>query len=100
MDLICFADMFDIKGEDNLKEKLNDYLDKSYIPICCFELSKNNVDGIQTIIQKIIEKQSNADKAIKTPLSYFLGELICNISQHSDSKVAYIYSQYLKKEKC
>jgi hypothetical protein len=58
------------------------------------------VDNIQSVIQQIIEQQSQADRRIKTPLAYFLGELICNISQHAQSKFGYIYSQYLRQEQC
>ena len=30
--------------------------------------------------------------------SYFLGELICNMNQHSQGRYGYIFSQYIKKE--
>lgn len=80
---------------------LERYKDKSYIPICKFALKNlDTIDAMQTVIQNVIEHQSNADNGIKTPLSYFLGELICNISQHSHSEYGYIYSQYLDREKC
>lgn len=90
-DMLCFDELAD------LENSLNPYTAKSYIPFCRFDLYQNNIDGMQTIIQNIIEKQSNADREIKTPLSYMLGELICNISQHSDSKYGYIFSQCLSQ---
>jgi hypothetical protein len=100
-ELIYFDDLFSIDELSDLEKTLNPYYNKSYIPFCRFELCKSNVDGIQTIIQNIIEIQSKAGKEIKTPLSYMLGELICNISEHSDSKYGYIFSQCLShKEKC
>lgn len=99
-DLIYFDDLLYIDAATDIEKILRNYLDKSYIPICCFDLCSNNVDSLQTIIQNIIEKQSKADKSIKTPLSYFLGELICNINEHSDSRVGYISSQYLHRERC
>lgn len=98
--MIYFNNPLYVDSNTNLEEILKGYLKKSYIPICCFDLCNNNIDSLQTIIQRIIEKQSSADRKITTPLSYFLGELICNISQHSQSNVGYIYSQYLKREKC
>lgn len=77
------------------------YKSKSYIPICKFDLKDISVvDTMQTIIQNLIEHQCQADYKIKTPLSYFFGELICNISQHSNSRYGYIYSQYLHRERC
>lgn len=97
---VCFDNMLCIDNNTDLEGALNGYMEKSYIPICCFDLCSSNVDALQTIIQNIIERQSNADSKIKTPLSYFLGELICNIEQHSKSPVGYIFSQYLRREKC
>ncbi len=98
--LVHFDDLLHIGKETDLEDTLKDYVNKSYTPICSFDLCSSNVDALQTIIQGIIEKQSKADVKIKTPLSYFLGELICNISQHSKSSVGYISSQYLRREKC
>lgn len=98
--LVHFDDLLHIDKDTDLEGVLGKYVDKSYTPICSFDLCGSNVDGLQTIIQGIIEKQSKADAKIKTPLSYFLGELICNISQHSKSVVGYISSQYLRREKC
>ncbi|WP_281644694.1 hypothetical protein [Bacteroides zoogleoformans] len=98
--LVHFEELLHIDKDTDLENSLKDYLNKSYTPICSFDLCSNNVDGLQTIIQSIIEKQSKADAQIKTPLSYFLGELICNISQHSQSNIGYISSQYLQREEC
>lgn len=97
---VCFDNMLSIGKDTNLEDVLSGYMKKSYIPICCFDLCSSNTDALQTIIQNIIERQSNADAKIKTPLSYFLGELICNIEQHSKSPVGYIFSQYLHRERC
>jgi hypothetical protein len=98
--LIYFEDLLYIDKNTDLEETLNYYIKKTYIPICSFDVCCSNVDALQTIIQNIIEQQCKADVKIKTPLSYFLGELICNISQHSESKVGYIFSQYLHMERC
>ena len=38
-------------------EALNTYLDKSYTPICRFDLCKTNVDALQTVLQNIIENR-------------------------------------------
>jgi hypothetical protein len=81
--------------------QLKQYQSRSYIPICRFNPNDIRInDAMQSVIQYVIEHQSNADVTIKTPLSYFLGELICNISQHSYCDHGYIYSQYLSREKC
>lgn len=98
--LVHFDNLLYIDINTDLQEALSEYSKKSYIPICCFDICNNNVDALQTVIQSIIEKQSKVDNKITTPLSYFLGELVCNISQHSKSPVGYIFSQYLHREKC
>ncbi len=59
-----------------------------------------DIDAAQSLFQQLIERQSQADKLINVPLAYFLGELICNISQHSCSKYGYLYAQYVEKEGC
>ncbi len=89
------------KGITSVKELEDlriDYQHKSYIPICSVANHETNLDKVQTVIQSIIEQQSDADTRIKTPLSYFLGELFCNIEQHSDSKIAYVFAQTLPKD--
>ncbi len=100
-DVVHFDEFLYVDDKTDFNEALNTYLDKSYTPICRFDLCKTNVDALQTVLQNIIEKQSSASKEIKTPLSYFLGELICNINQHSCGKYGYVFSQCLsKKERC
>ena len=81
----------------DLGDILSPYIDRSYIPVCKFSLCNSNVDALQSVLQKVIEKQSRADSKITTPLSYFLGELICNMLQHSYGQYGYIFSQYLNK---
>ena len=100
LELVNFHTPFLIEEGMDLGELLEEYVYRSYIPVCQFDLCNNNVDALQTVLQNIIERQCDADKNITTPLSYFLGELVCNISQHSYSKYGYIFSQYLTKEKC
>lgn len=100
--LIHFNDILELIGEQDALEKiLNPYTAKTYTPICKFPLEDEKaIDVLQSVLQRIIKCQTNYDNKINTPLSYMLGEIICNISQHSRGKYGYIYSQYLKSEKC
>ena len=100
LECVKFFDMLTIKDDMDLNSALKEYLGKSYIPICRFSRLNKNIDSMQTIIQGVIEKQKNLDLKLKTPLSYLISELICNINQHSDSDYGYIYTQYLKRENC
>lgn len=97
-DLIHFDSPLLISEEMDLEDILSPYIERSYIPVCRFSLCDSNVDALQSVLQKIIEKQSRADSRITTPLSYFLGELICNMLQHSCGQYGYIFSQYLNKK--
>lgn len=100
LNLIKFDGLLNIEGENDIKAELRPYLSKSYTPICKFEMSKVNVDGIQTIIQQLIQRQANIGTSIITPLSYMIGELIDNINEHALSEYGYMFSQYLQSEKC
>ena len=95
---VRFFDMLTIEDDEGLKEALKEYLVKSYIPICRFSRLNKNIDSMQTIIQSVVEKQKQLDARLKTPISYLISELVCNIDQHSDSEFGYIYTQYLSKE--
>lgn len=87
---IRFKDIADVTTESTLSNVELKYKDKSYIPICSF---RANDDKAQQTLQKLIQKQSKADD-ITTPLSYILGELICNIAQHAEVNDVFFYSEY------
>ena len=88
-----------VKDVANIEDKLSKYKFKTYTPICAFPASDEKVaDELQSLLQDIIENQTNYDHSVKMPLAYLLSEIICNINQHSCSKYGYIYAQYLKKE--
>lgn len=100
LNLICFDEPLLIGEDIDIGTKLKPYVTKSYLPVCRFNLQQGNLDGLQSILQKIMEKQSNANSRIVLPLSYMLGELVDNMKEHSCGHYGYIFSQYLKKERC
>lgn len=100
LNLVHFENPLLITEDMNLESILEPYVGRSYIPICKFELCKSNIDGLQSILQKVILRQSHSDSRIISPFSYLLGEIIDNMNEHSLGKYGYIFSQYLKKEKC
>ena len=100
LDLVCFDEPLFIAEDTDIKAKLETYTTKTYLPVCRFSLRQENLDGLQSILQRIMEKQSNADHRIVSPLSYMLGELVDNMKEHSCGCYGYIFSQYLKKEGC
>lgn len=101
LSVIKFFDFLDVTEESHLKDILQYYKEKTYIPICRFDLNAaNNIDNMQSIIQDVIISQRKIDEKLKTPLSYLFGELICNMQQHSNAKYGYLFSQYLKEDNC
>lgn len=101
-DLIHFNDILELTDKrEGMESILNPYAEKTYTPICKFPLEDEKaIDMLQSVLQGIIKRQTKYDNQINTPLSYMLGEIICNISQHSQGEYGYIYSQYLKSDKC
>lgn len=100
LNLVHFENPLLITENMKLESILAPYVERSYIPICKFELCKSNIDGLQSILQKVILKQSHSDSRIISPFSYLLGEIVDNMNEHSKGRYGYIFSQYLKKEKC
>ena len=100
LDLVHFENPLLITEGMGLDTILEPYVGRSYIPICKFELCRSNIDGLQSILQKVILRQSHSDSRIVSPFSYLLGEIVDNMNEHSKGKYGYIFSQYLKKEKC
>lgn len=93
---VCFEDIYDASNLSNLNT-LEGYLGKSYIPISRFTMLDSNIDKIEGILQRIIERQSKIADNMRNPISYFFSELIGNISEHSGSKYGYLFSQKVKK---
>lgn len=93
-----FDSPFRIGGNVDTRKVLLPYMRRSYIPLCRFHVDDSNVDELQSVVQQVIEQQCGADRNMTTPLSYLLGELICNISQHSFGHYGYVFSQCLRRK--
>ncbi len=105
LSVIRFYDFLNINSSTCLDNILKTYENRTYIPICRFELEhdnidNHNIDNMQSVIQSVIMKQKNIDTRLRTPLSYLFGELICNMQQHSNAKYGYMFSQYINSDKC
>lgn len=90
---ICFDKVCHVNS-DNISDIKDSFRAKPFIPICSFNAIN---DDIQQHLQHLIIKQCQG-KGITTPLSYMLGELICNVYQHADTEEAYMFSQFEKDE--
>ena len=88
--------------EINQNETLNIgrlYANKTYTPICRFNPNlENESDKAQSFIKESLRNQIGPHTNLYTTLSYFMGELVDNISDHSASESAFIHSQYVSQE--
>lgn len=100
LNLVRFDGLLNVSDREDIREQLNGYINRSYIPICRFNMSNTNVDRVQSVLQSIIECQANLPSTLKAPLSYMIGEIVGNINEHASSEYGYIFSQYLKSERC
>lgn len=98
-DLIHFGNPLQV-GSYTRREQLQLYESKSYLPLCSFDLSVRDIEGLTTSLTALIRKQCNADVRLTTPLNYFFAELIDNMFEHSRGKHGYLFAQRLTREKC
>lgn len=99
LDTVCFARPLRTGG-DGTDGMLAAYANRSYTPVCQFDLGQCDTDKMQTVFQNIVKRQSGIAAAMTTPLSYMLGELVDNMNEHSDGSHGYLFSQYLQRESC
>lgn len=79
---------------------LEQYIGRTYTPICAFTPLEEISNSLQSILTRIIKHRLPDFHKIEIPLSYLMGELVCNIEQHSKSDKGYIFCQYLQQERC
>lgn len=91
---ISFFESPDRSSEDFL-EYLNHYSEAAFVPYCSFDADD---DKAQEQVERMIKQQCHANPKLGNPLSYFLGELICNIEQHSGDSKVYFFSQYQQSD--
>ncbi|MBR0177340.1 MAG: hypothetical protein IJQ11_07925 [Bacteroidales bacterium] len=90
---------FENAAKETAEMVMEQYAEKSYVPLCSFSMTDANKDAFGAIVRDIIVRQTKSTK-ISTPISYFLGELIDNIYEHSESPNGYLFSQFLEHEGC
>lgn len=91
---IHFEDFVDVGDISLFKNILERYSIKTYIPICRFIPTTPNIDTFQSVIEHILEQQTSIPRQIYNALSYIFGELISNITEHSNCQYGYIFTQF------
>ena len=82
------------------EQVMEHYAHRSYTPLCSFAMNDENKDAFGSIVRNIIVRQARVAATVITPLSYFLGELVDNIYEHSGAPDGYLFSQFLEREEC
>ena len=70
---------------------------KNYIPIICFPASQKRAkdkDAILSAIENMLEHKLKIAKNVLNGLKYIIGEMVDNITEHSESDRGYIFAQY------
>jgi hypothetical protein len=93
----CFQPTKD--AETNFIHQLQEYKDKTYIPIIAFPTGSDNYYGmlrerILNAISELLKNQLNFKEAERQPISYFLDELTHNVNDHSGAKQGYVFAQF------
>ena len=98
---ICFDRMlhFGDEKKEVIEEVLHHYDDRSFIPLCSFEMTDSNKDIFGSLLKNTLLRQVSFDRSGNSSLSYLISELLDNIYEHSQSPRGYIFSQYDEKEK-
>ena len=68
------------------------------MPLCAFPVLGYDNDALQTALQKTVKEQLNINERLYPAISYLLGEMCCNISEHAHSEVGYIAINYCEEE--
>lgn len=100
LNAICFQEPLIVRDAAEADSLMNRYRKKSYMPICKFSTSENTIDSVTSGLQKIIQMQCGIPAHLISPLSYLIGELVANVHDHSKCDSGYIFSQYLRSERC
>lgn len=72
------------------------YATKTYTPIINFPASENRVDdknSILSTVESIITRQIGLSPNVTMGLKYMVGEMVDNITEHSNSERGYIFAQ-------
>ena len=81
MNSICFDRMlhFGHEKKEDVESVMQKYTDKTYLPLCSFEMTDSNKDTFGSIMKDVIMKQINIGRGGSSSLCYLISELLDNI---------------------
>lgn len=97
---ICFDRMlhFGKEKREDVETVMQRYTDKTFLPLCSFEMTDSNKDIFGSIIKNTLMKQAHIGRGGSSSLSYLISELLDNVYEHSQSPNGYVYSQFLERK--
>jgi len=99
---IGYSQPISLSEANDIHNLFKRYITKTYTPLCKFSMGYKDIDPMQTAIQDVIKHQvalrnNNCAKIIPA-ISYLLGELVCNMQEHSRASHGYLFTQYMPTE--
>ncbi|MBO4813853.1 MAG: hypothetical protein J5523_02710 [Muribaculaceae bacterium] len=100
LEWFCFFHLMHLENKktEAIQELISPYLNESFLPVCCFSMNDANKNDVEYLLRKVVLCQCG-NSELRTPLSYFMSELIDNINEHSCSKNGYFFSEYIKEKR-
>ena len=102
MDCIKFDNTLFTDGKDNLEEKMNEYLLKTFFPLVSFPADKISIQekgSITKAIENLISANTSIPQNIISGLKYMVAEISDNILEHASATKGFIYAQAYQKKK-
>lgn len=101
--VICFSDGLrpDSIRSSEFFAVMESFSRKKFIPIIDFPVTVIDEDvknSVLSTVENIIIRQLHIEKNVSEGLKYFISELVDNITEHSESKRAYIFAQAFPKK--
>lgn len=93
LDIVYFHSPLEIGAGGNDDSIWERYRSKTYLPICVFHPGDESSIKAQELVQRTLKRQLARDSKVHTVLSLLLGELIDNITEHSDSLEGFLFCQ-------
>lgn len=88
-------------SEDAFRTLLGKYLNKTYIPVISFPAFASRAadkDAILTAIENLLCRQLKIENNVLNGIKYILGEMVDNITEHSESERGLIFAQAYPKK--
>ena len=97
-DIVFFGTPLVIDSTNNRDSLWDKYEEKTYLPICVFNPKDKSSTNAQQLIQETVKRQIGNNNPVHRILSFLLGELIDNITDHSHSENGFLFCQRIPKE--